>query len=108
MNFYNLQIKSGVDVKELSKYGFYPKYDTYTGEIIEYVKSIKINNHKEKHFTFKVHREYKTRLFKRIEVTGWMSGFDWDSLVYPECMKMLYELFINGIVEPIEEIKGGE
>ena len=104
---YNLQLKAGVDVNELLKYGFKPKYDTDTGEIKEYVKRFEINSDKECHFTFTLYREYKIRLFKKIEVTGWMSGYDWSSVTKPECMKMLYELFINGIVEPLEEIQRG-
>ena len=102
---YNLQLKDGVDVKELMKYGFKPRYSEETGKVIEYYKRFKIDNTKERHFTFTLHREYKTRLFKKIEVTGWMTGFDWDNVASPECIKMLYELFINGIVEPMEEIK---
>ena len=102
---YNLQLKDGVDVKELIKYGFKPRYSEETGEVIEYSKRFKIDNTKEKHFTFTLYREYKTRLFRKIEVTGWMSGFNWDNVASPECIKMLYELFINGIVEPTEEIK---
>lgn len=101
----NLQLKDGVDVKELMKYGFKPKYSEETGEVIEYSKRFEIDKKMKKHFTFKLHREYKTRLFRKIEVTGWMSGFNWDNVASPECIKMLYELFINGIVEPTEEIK---
>lgn len=100
---YNLQLKNGVDVKELIKYGFKPKYSEETGEIVEYSKRFKIDNTKERHFTFTLCREYKTRLFKKIEVTGWLTGFDWDNVASPECIKMLYELIVNGIVEPIEE-----
>lgn len=100
---YNLQLKNGVDAKELMKYGFAPRYHTETGEVIEYVKRFEIDNDKEKHFTFTLHREYHTRLFKKIEVTGWMSGYDWGDVTSYECIKMLYELIINGIIEPIEK-----
>ena len=31
-----LKIKDNVDLKELEKYGFEPRYDTYTGEIYEF------------------------------------------------------------------------
>ena len=31
-----LKIKDNVDLKELEKYGFTPRYDTYTGEIYEF------------------------------------------------------------------------
>ena len=100
---YNLQLKNGVDEKELMNYGFVPKYSEDTGEIIEYYRRFKINNSKEKHFTFTLYREYKTRLFKKIEVKGWMTGFDWGDVTSYECMKLLYELIVNGIVEPIEQ-----
>ena len=33
-----LKIKDGVDLKELEKFGFKPKYDENTGEIIAYEK----------------------------------------------------------------------
>ena len=100
---YNLQLKNGVDAKELLRYGFKPKYSEETGEVIEYSKHFNIDNSKEKHFTFILCREYKLRLFKRIEVKGWMSGFDWDAVTSYECIKMLYDLIINGIIEPVEK-----
>jgi len=32
-----LKIKDNIDLKELEKYGFKPRYDTYTGEITNFV-----------------------------------------------------------------------
>jgi hypothetical protein len=36
-----LKIKDNVDIKELEKFGFKPRYDQYTGELVEYFS---INN----------------------------------------------------------------
>ena len=35
-----LKIKEGVELKELEKYGFRPKYDEYTGKIKSYTKGL--------------------------------------------------------------------
>lgn len=100
---YNLQLKNGIDVKELLKYGFVPKYSQQTGEVIEYFKCFEINGSKEKYFTFSLCRDYKHRLFKKIRTEGWMSMFDWSSATSYGCMKLLYDLIINGVVEPTEK-----
>ena len=39
-----LKLKNNVDLKELEKFGFKPKYDEDTGEIKKYVKRAQNNN----------------------------------------------------------------
>ncbi|MBR3592171.1 MAG: hypothetical protein IKL46_04900 [Clostridia bacterium] len=98
--YLNLQLKDGIEPKELLKFGFVPKYDTDTGEIKEYYRKFWINEQEKRHFTFVLHRDWHSKLFKRFEYEAWMTGFNWSEVATPECMQMLYELIINGIVEP--------
>lgn len=32
-----------------------------------------------------------------------MSGFNWNSIATTKCMQLLYDLFVNGIVEPTKK-----
>ena len=100
----NLQLKDGVGPKELLKYGFLPKYDEDTGEIKEYYRKFVIDNFGERHFTFSLYPKSGGwfKWLKRFEYTAWMSGFNWGDVTTDECMKLLYDLIINGIVEPAE------
>lgn len=101
----NLKLKDGVEPKELEKFGFVPKYDVNTGEIKKYQRKFVIDSKAadEKYFTFIVHTEVRSRWFRRFERKSWMSGFNWSDIADEQCMQMLYDLIINGIVEPVDK-----
>lgn len=106
----NLKLKDGVEPSVLVKYGFVPKYDEDTGQVKEYVKKFSIEAEiwqrpaKENHFIFVLYTEQKKRgIFRRsFEYEAWMTGFQWDSLCKKEVLQLLYDLIIDGIVEPAE------
>ena len=102
----NLKLKDGVDPSALLKFGFVPKYDEDTGEIKEYVKKIYIGDkNKENHFTFFLYTETSTTgiIFRRhFYYIAWMTGFHWNDLCEKEALQLLYDLIIDGIVEPSE------
>ena len=103
--FLNLKLKDGVEPKELEKFGFVPKYDVNTGEIKEYQREFVIDSRgaDKKYFKFIVHTEVRHSWFRRFKYEAWMSGFDWSDVADDKCMKMLYDLIINGIVEPVDK-----
>ena len=111
MNNLNLKLKDGVEPSVLVDYGFKPKYDVDTGEIKEYRKKIHIGgtNNDESHFTFILCTEYKKRgIFRRrFEYEAWMTMFSWGNMCQKEALQLLYDLIIDGIVEPAE-VEGGE
>lgn len=104
--YLNLKLKDGVEPKELEKFGFVPKYDVNTGKIKEYQKEFIINPSRgdKKYFKFILYTETKYRWFRRFEYEAWMSGFDWSDVTDDKCMKMLYDLILNGIVEPVDDV----
>ena len=99
----NLKLKDGVEPNVLENFGFIPKYDENTGKIKLYQRKFVIDDGSEKYFKFILYTENKHRLFRRFEYMAWMSGFNWSSTIDNNCMKMLYDLIINGIVEPADE-----
>lgn len=100
----NLKLKDGVEPKELEKFGFVPKYDVDTGKVKEYQRKFVIgSNNSDKYFKFFLYTEVGYHWFRRFEYEAWMSGFDWSDIADCNCMKMLYDLIINGIVEPADE-----
>lgn len=100
----NLQLKDGIQPEKLLEFGFIPKYDEDTGEIKEYYRKFKIDEDRNRHFTFILHRDFRNGLFKRVSYSAWMSGFNWSSVATTECMQLLYDLFMNGIVEPTKKV----
>ena len=104
--YLNLKLKDGVEPSALVKYGFVPKYDEDTGEIKEYKKKIHIDgkNPDEKHFTFALYTKHiRGGIFRRsFYYEAWMSGFSWSNVCEKEALQLLYDLFIDGIVEPAE------
>lgn len=92
-----LKIKDDVSLKKLKGYGFKPKYDENTGEIISYEKV----NKKVEYMGLRVKLEEiksKIRIFKRIK-KGWLINpynerFDIDTL---------YDLIQANLVEKVEE-----
>ena len=102
----NLKLKDGVEPSVLLKYGFAPKYDEDTGEIKEYRKKIHIEGKKpdERHFTFVLYTTHiMGGLFRRsFYYEAWMSGFSWNNVCEKEALQLLYNLIVDGIVEPAE------
>ena len=92
-----LKIKDSVNIEELERFGFKPKYDEDTGEVIAYQK---VNKEIEyEGLTVKVEGiKSKIRIFKRTK-KGWLINkynerFDIDTL---------YDLIQAGLVEKMEE-----
>ena len=104
----NLKIKDGIEPAVLLNYGFAPKYDEDTGEIKEYIKKIHIDGKKpdEHHFTFVLYTKHISGgLFRRnFYYKAWMTGFQWDGLCHKEALQVFYDLIVDGIVEPAEEV----
>ena len=103
----NLKLKDGIDPSVLLKYGFIPKYDEDSGKVKMYLRKIHIDgaNRDEKHFTFELHSEQISQghfLFRRtFTYQAWMSMYSWSDVCEKEAMQLLYDLIIDGIVEPI-------
>ena len=92
-----LKIKSDVDIRRLEAYGFKPKFDENTGEIIAYEKIKK----KQEHLGVTVKIEHIKKFirifqFKKYEwrINPYNTYFDVDTL---------YDLITAGLVEKIEE-----
>lgn len=106
----NLKLKDGYEPSVLLKYGFAPKFDEDTGEIKAYVKKIHIDGKypEEQYFSFILHTNHILGgIFrKKFYYDAWMTGFHWDHLCKKEALQLVYDLIVDGIVEPAEE--GGE
>ena len=83
----------------------------------EYKKKIHIEGKKpdEKYFTFVLYTKHiMGGIFRRsFYYEAWMSGFSWSNVCEKEALQLLYDLFIDGIVEPTEfprtpKERGGE
>lgn len=96
---FNLKLKENVDAEILLKYGFRPKYDVDTGEVIEYYRELDINNEKEKFFRFEVVAYKKSHWFKHFFCKAWMSGFNWGDVTTKECLELLFQLIKDNVVE---------
>ncbi len=92
-----LKIKDNVNIEELKKFGFKPKYDEDTGEIIAYQKTNKETEYEG--LTVKIEKtKSEIRIFKRTKI-GWLIS------KYKEYADLdtLYELIQAGLVEKVEE-----
>ncbi len=90
-----LKIKDNIDLKELEKFGFKPKYDEDTGKVIAYQKTNKETEYEGLIVNIEKIKS-QIRIFKR-EKTGWVinkynSYFDED---------ILYDLIQAGLVEKV-------
>lgn len=91
-----LKIKDNVDLKELEKFGFKPKYDEDTGEIKAYEKIKK----KEEYMGVGITRttiKSKIRFFRRTDI-------EWRVNPYNELFDVdtLYDLIKADLVEKVE------
>ena len=98
-----LKIKNNVDLKELEKFGFKPKYDEDTGKIKIYKKTILKDNENKmlilkveclKHITDNRFNPY----YKFLYLDGDLS-FENGNMF----MDFLYDLIQAGLVEKVEE-----
>lgn len=99
-----LRIKDDVDLKELEKFGFKPKYDEDTGELKEYYKEYceKIGDamYSEKigFYIKKKKRFFSTKLQ--------CCGYVWNIFSQrfgSEMMDLIYDLIKKDLVEKVEE-----
>lgn len=106
-NLLNLRLRKEIDPSILVKYGFTPKYDEDTGEVKEYIKKIHVSDTppRDKYFTFVLETEHtKCSIFRRrFSYNAWMTGFCWNHVCEKEALQLLYNLIIDGIVEPAEK-----
>ena len=101
----NLKLKDNIDASILQNYGLKPKYDVDTGNIVEYCCRFEVGNGKEKHFSFIYCTTTQKHWFRRMSYQAWMTGFDWEDITSNECMKLLFRLIKDDIVEIVEESK---
>lgn len=103
----NLKLKDNIQPDVLLKYGFVPKYDEDTGFVKEYTKKIHIDGKKpdETYFKFTLYTVSLSSGFfrRRFEYSAWMTGFSWSHICEKEALRLLYDLIIDGIVEPYEK-----
>ena len=95
-----LKIKDDVDLKELKKFGFKPKFDEDTGEVKCYIKEFKIKDDRyvngvvKEYIIFEIHRTKKFINKKR-----WCCGATWNTFDSTKLEDFLYDLITAGLVE---------
>ena len=90
-----LRIKDNVDLKELEKFGFKPKYDEDTGNIIAYKKVVNKTFSTGILIKIKEHKETRMKIFKRCFKGTWEVNND----TYYNDLDTLYDLIKAGLVE---------
>ena len=89
-----LRIRDDVDIKELEKFGFEPRYDEETGEISHYV--IPYRN------CFEIRKKKKIRFrVSKHGGTTWL--FDNYGITNPDKLDVLYDLIQAGLVEKVRK-----
>ena len=90
-----LKLKDGVNLEELEKFGFKPKYDEDTGKIIAYVKWIKEKEYEGLNIKLEKTKS-KIRIFRR-------SDTDWRINAYHDWFDIdtLYDLIKANLVEKV-------
>ena len=95
-----LKIKDNVELKELEKFGFKPKYNEDTGEIKAYEKVKKEEEYRGLTITIEKTKS-KIRIFKAFK----SNNVEWR--INPYCgyfdEDTLYDLIQAGLVEKVEE-----
>ena len=103
-----LKIKDNVDLKVLEKFGFKPRYNEYTGEVMEYYLS------EESQYDFKIKKlgitttlklsEILRRLFKINRYYNcWIIKIRHYSNFTDVALDLLYDLTKTGLVEKVGE-----
>ena len=95
-----LKIKDNVDLEELEKFGFKPKYDENTGNICAYEKKILKNEYEGLLVTLQT-TQSRIRIFRRYVKTTMI----WVIQKYNDYFDIdtLYDLIQAGLVEKVEE-----
>ena len=95
-----LKIKNDVDLKELEKFGFKPKYDEDTGEIKAFEKTKKKKEYMGLMVTIERTRS-KIRIYKAFK----KHDAEWRMNPYNDYFDIdtLYDLIQAGLVEKVEE-----
>ena len=90
-----LKIRDDVDLEELEKFGFKPKYDEDTGEIVAYQKIVKEKQYIGLNITLE-HIKAKFRIFK-------FGANQWRINPYKELFDIdtLYDLIKANLVEKV-------
>jgi hypothetical protein len=88
-----LKIKDNVDLKDLEKFGFKPKYDEDTGELNRYIKVFENDNN----FWIKIEVQRK---HIEIECGSW---FDFDIELIQDIISFIYDLTKADLVEKVGE-----
>lgn len=103
-NLLNIKLKNGIEPSILLRYGFAPKYDENTGQIKEYTKKILVSaDNEEQYFTFELHQNASGVLSRIFHYKAWMSVFNWGNVCSSEIMNLLFDLIIDGVIEPVEK-----
>lgn len=102
-----LKIKDNVDLKELEKFGFKPKYNEDTGELVEYYKEY-LEPNKEREYDyyketikFIIKKEKKWFTTHRSCCGGTWDIFD-KNFGY-KIIDLIYDLIQAGLVEKVGE-----
>ena len=104
-----LKIKDNVDLKELEKFGFKPRYNEYTGEVEEYCLSTEseynFNIKKLDFYTTTPLKNILKRLFKIDKYFNncWVVRIRHYSDFTVVALDLLYDLIQAGLVEKVEE-----
>lgn len=97
-----LKIKDEVDLKELEKFGFKPKYDEDTGELKEYYKEYVEQERVQKYGeTIQFYIEKKRKFLKNYYSC---KGGTWDTFNARfgyEVIDLIYDLIQAGLVEKV-------
>lgn len=101
-----LKIKDNVDLKELEKFGFVPKYSETTGELVEMRRTVQVRNRNYKHTGATVVKQVTKQpknfwtIFKRSgRIEPYLYLLNLETIDY----EILYDLIQAGLVEKVEE-----
>lgn len=96
-----LKIKDNIDLKELEKYGFKPKYDEDTGLVKEYyINCVERIGHDTFKTKISFSPQFERFYFWKKRVIAWeLNDIDWIREGVPD---VLYDLIQAGLVEKVE------
>ena len=97
-----LKIKDNIDLKELEKFGFVPRYSEYTGELVEMRRIVQVPHRDYKHKGVTVTRQPKNfwqilKYNRRIE--PYLYTLNLEAIDY----EILYDLIKADLIEKVEE-----
>ena len=108
-----LKIKDSVDLKELEKFGFKPKYNEDTGELDRYIKVVKTDHN---HFYYTVEAvekwidesdffkpEKRNPFYKQLSMNYCIATSGQDRELLKQLENVLYDLIKADMVEKVSE-----